>query len=110
MSLKQPVLLLALSGLTPITKPCFSTSPGLITNGGQLAQSRHLNTSLYHQSLILMGSQHLSMTLTTLKLKPVTPFLPLISLRWKSNRNLAPCILISVRGNVTESTIIAIIH
>jgi len=85
MSLKEPVLLLKLTGLTPVTKPFPSTSPGLITNVGQVGQSRHLNISLYHQSLILTDSGHLSKTLTTLKPKPVTPFLPLMSLNWKPN-------------------------
>ena len=45
MSLKEPVLPLELTGLTTITKPFLSTSPGLIMNAGQLGQSRHLNTS-----------------------------------------------------------------
>jgi len=107
MALKEPVLPLGLTGLTPITKPFPSTSPGLITNVAQLGQSRHLNTSLYRQSLILADSGHLSKTLTTLRPKPVTSFVPLMSLSKKPNRNLTPIICFSVRGNVTESTFIA---
>jgi len=80
MSLKVPVLPLELTGLTPITKPFLSTSRGLITNAGQLGQSRHVNISLYRQSLILTDSGHLAKTLTTLRPRPVTPFPPLMSL------------------------------
>jgi len=89
MSLKEPVLPLELTGLTPITKLFLSTSPGLIKNVVQLGESRHLNTSLYRHNLILTDSEHLSKTLTTLRMKPVTPILPLMNLSWKPE--LKPC-------------------
>jgi len=109
MSLKESLLPLELTGLTLITKPFPSTSPRLITNVSQLGLSRHLNTSLYHQSLILTDSGHLSKTLTTLRPKPVTPFPYLMSLSWKPKENLVSLFCFSFRGNVTESTIVAII-
>jgi len=83
MSLKEPVGPVELSGLTPITKPFPSTSPRLITNVGQIGGSRHLNISLYGQSLIVRDSGRLSKTVTTMNPKPVTPFLSLTSLNWK---------------------------
>jgi len=109
MSSKESVLPLKLTSLTPLTKPFLSTSPGLIANVGQLGKSRNLNKFLYHQNLILTDSEHLSKTLTTLTTKPDTPFRPLMNPSWKPNRNLAPFIFFSVRGNVTESAIIATI-
>jgi len=69
MSLQKPVLPLELTGLTPITKLFPSTPPGLMMNVGQLGQSRHLNTCLHRQSLILTDSGHLSRTLITLNPK-----------------------------------------
>ena len=89
-SLKKPVLPSELTGLTPITRPLQSTSPELIMNLRQLGQSRDLNIFLYRQSLILTDSGNLSKTLTTLRAKPVTLFLPSTSLSWKPNGFTVP--------------------
>ena len=65
----------------------------------------------YHLNLTLTDFGHLSKTLTTQKLKPVSPFPPLMKLSWKPKGNHLPFFyLFSVSGNVTESTIIATIH
>ena len=66
---------------------------------------------LYHLNLTLTDFGHLSKTLTTPKLKLVFHFLPLMKLSWKPNGNLVPFFyFFSVRGNVTESTIIATVY
>ena len=109
--LKEPVPPSEPTGLTPTTKQFSSTSLGLITNVGQLGQSRNPIMSLYHLNLTLTDFGRLSKTLTTPKLKLIFPFLPLMKLSWKPNGNHVPFFyFFSVRGNVTESTIIATIH
>ena len=88
-----------------------SNSLGPITNVDQLGQSRYRIMFLYHLNLTLTDFGLLSKTLTTPKLKLVFPFLPLMKLSWKPNGNHVPSFnFFSVRGNVTESTIIATIH
>ena len=109
--LRKPVPPSESTGLTPITKPFPSTSLGPITNVGQLGQSRNPLMFLYHLNLTLTDFGHLSKTLTTPKLKLVFPFLPLMKQSWKPNGNHVPFFyFFSVRGNVTESTIIATIY
>ena len=109
--LKEPVPLSKPTGLTPITKQFPSTSLGLRTNVSQLGPSRNPITFRYHLNLTLRDFGHLSKTLTTPKPKPPLPFLPLMNLIWKPNRNHIPLFyFFSVRGNVMESTIIATIH
>ena len=109
--LKEPVPPSEPTGLTSIMKPFPSTSLGPITNVGQLGQSRNLIMFPYSLNLTLTDFGHLSKTLTTLKLKLVFPFLPLMKLSWKPNGNHIPFFyFISVKGNVTKSTIIATIH
>ena len=85
--LKEPVPLSEPTGLTIITKPFPSTFLGLITNVGQLGQSRNPIMFLYHLNLTLTDFGHISKTLTTPKLKLVFPFLPLMKLSWKPNGN-----------------------
>ena len=66
---------------------------------------------LYRLNLTLTDFGHLSKTLTTPKPRLLFPFLPLIKLSWKPNGNHVPFFyFFSVRGNVTESTLIATIH
>src|ERR1700761_9231638 len=108
--MKEPVPPSEHTGLTPITKLFPSTSLGLITNVGQLGQSRNPIMFLYHLNLTLTDFGHLSKTLTTPKPKRVFPFPPLMKLNWKPNGNHVPFFyFFSVKGNVTESTIIATI-
>ena len=109
--LKEPVPPSEPTGLTPITKLFPSTSLGPITNVGQLGQSRNPLMFPYHLNLTLTDFGHLSKTLTTPKPKLVFPFLPLMKLSWKPNGNhVFFFYFFSVRGNVTESTIIATIY
>ena len=109
-SLKEPVPPSEPTGLKPITKPFPSTSLEPITKFGQLGQFSNQNTYPYRQNLTLMDSGPLSKTLTTPKPQPVTLFPPLTNLRWKPNGIHVLFLFFSVRGNVTESTIIATIH
>src|SRR6201996_2761694 len=108
--MKEPVPPSEPTGLTPTTKLFPSTSLGLTTNVGQLGQSRNPIMFLYHLNLTLTDFGHLSKTLTTPKPKLVFPFLLLMKLSWKPNGNHVSFFYFSVRGNVTESTIIATIH
>ena len=85
MPLKGLVLPSEPTGLKPLTKPFPSTSLGHITKFGQLEQSSNQITYLYHQSLTLTDSEHLSKILTTLRPKPVTLSPPWTNLRCKPN-------------------------
>ena len=108
--LKEPVPPSEPAGLTPITKPFPSTSIGPITNVGQLGQSRNPLIFLYHQNLTLTDFGHQSKTLTILKPKHAFPFLPLMKLSWNPRNHVSFFYFFSVKGNVTEATIIATIH
>ena len=111
MPLKEPVLPSEPTGLTPITKPFPSTFLGLITNVGQLRRSKNPITFLYHLNLTLTDFGHQYKTLTTPKPKHAFHFLPLTKLSWKPNGDHVPFFyFFSVRGNVTESTIVTTIY
>ena len=111
MPLKEPVLHSEPTGLKPITKLFPSTSLGHITKFGQLGQFSNQNTCLYPRNLTVTDFGHQSKTLTTLRPKPVILSPPLTNLRWKPNGiDVLFFYFFSVRGNVTESTIIATIY
>ena len=108
--LKEPVPPSEPTGLTPIMKLFPSVSLRPITNVGQLGQSRNPIMFLYYLNLTLTDFGQLSKTLTTPKPKLVIPFFPLMKPSSKPNGNHVPFFyFFSVRGNVTESTIMATI-
>ena len=109
-SLKEPVPPSEHTSLKPITKPFPSTSLALITKFGQLQQSSNQNTCLYHQSSALRDFGHPSKTLTTQRPKPVILSPPLPNLKWKPEGIQVLSFIFSIRGNVTESSIIPTIH
>ena len=110
-SLKEPVPPSEPTGLKPMTRPFPFTSLGHLMKFGQLERFSNQNMCPYRLNLTLKDSGRLSKTLPTLRPKPVTLSPSLTNLRGKAKRN--SCIVFyffSVRGNVTQSTIVATIH